>query len=451
MTHDLETMSRRLAATTNDVAPSRPPADLWTRGRRVRRRRQVATGVGAAAAVVALVLPAAAVAGFLPEQGDGTGQVAGTPTAAAAPALPDTLYAPGADAPRERAPGPLVAAYAFFVDDNDRERVAGVSAEDGRTVILPGVPSSADQGGYNVAKMALSPDGALLAYGRGGRLEDLDFGRDTDQQELVVRDLRTGDEVVAELPAAVADDLENLRSMRFSGGMLLVSLDRVPGDSLHAVDPSTGDTTALAPTGEPFLWAGASAAAPVFTVGRRVFTGAEPAQGRDPVLQAPAGYSIGAAAVSPDGSRAAVVMSELFDGTERSAPQLQMTSVDAPRVLQPLPVVAEGTQIDAWLPDGRLALRLPQQSTQPDVVEIDQQTWLLLDPDRLGQRERRVVDIAGVDPSGIVVASDALAAPLREAMDPSPFPVEALAVSVVALAAGASVVVLVRRRRRAAR
>ena len=445
MSPDGRTIEHRLDAAAGAIAPAPPPADLWSRGRRRRRVRQAAAGAGLAAAMAALVVPAALLAGVgAPDRDQGGAGIAAQP-AATDLALPDTLYRAPDDAPRERAPGPLAAVYA--TPRGEGEVVAGVSAVDQRTVVLPGVPSSREGGIASAPRYALSPDGSLLAFARG---KEFQMGSKRANQ-LVIRDLRTGDDVVADLGPRLVRDISGLRPMSFSGGVLMVSIDHAPDQSLHAVDPGTGEVTTLVPRGDALTFPGAASAEPVYTVGsRRVFLGAEPAAGRSPAFRGPDGFSLGPVAVSPDGQQIAIVATELYDGSTPEVPRVQVARVTGAARISTVTDLREGGHVEGWLPDGRLAVQLSQPVDDEGIVDTSESRWLILDVQRGRKIAAPALDEARVDSSQVVIAVDLLMRAQVPGVDPGSALRRHLAVGSALLLLGAAGSVWIRHRRRRA-
>lgn len=178
---DLRTHLERAAT---GAPPALPHADLWARGRRLHRRRQVGTLVVAAvAAVIVVVLAGLAIAPLRTDRGP-VAPAHGTPH------LFDHLYEPSPWLPGTRQKGPLGVAIAVFPAErksffHDRyDRIVGVSAQTGeyRFLDLPGFMGS-DRGDDEVA---LSPDGTHLAYWTSSPgTYDGDTG-------VAIYDLRTG-------------------------------------------------------------------------------------------------------------------------------------------------------------------------------------------------------------------------------------------------------------------
>jgi hypothetical protein len=194
MTDQLRLAFHDLAETTDHAAGSLPAPgahDLWTRGRRARRRR-VASSVLVAGAMLALagtVVPAV------------TDQLATTSTPAsydeADLAVPDRLWTPSTFAPTatgDHPPGPL--AVVGSAERRDGIFVTttptwfGVSAVDQayRWLDLPGMSSEYP------AEVSLSPDGRRLAYFVSGDPE-ASF-RQSDVVGYAVYDTVTGDVVL---------------------------------------------------------------------------------------------------------------------------------------------------------------------------------------------------------------------------------------------------------------
>ncbi|QWC84885.1 hypothetical protein KLP28_15240 [Nocardioidaceae bacterium] len=398
-------LSDDLDATAGAVHPSAPPDGLWQQGRRRRRTRHVAAGIGAVAAAIALVLPAAAVVGVGSDEGV---DPAGTSdTERSAPAIPDTLYPVPDEAPAARAPGQLAAAYAFTnLDDDGGSVVAGVSAVDGRTVVLPGVPATAGDGVGGGPRYALSPDGTLLAYARGGR-----FGMGQGQgAELVVRDLRSGQDLVADMPSREVLRISGLRPMGFSGGVLLVPTDEAPGQSLYAVEPATGEVTTLVSGAEVPTFAGAASEQPVLTVGRRVYIGADPVEGRNADYRGPRGLSLGAAGVSRDGDTLATVETDFQPGSSPDIATLRVGGFDVPPDVDSLRDIPGGGSVAAWLPDGRIVVQLTRPADRGGIPIPGQSRWQLFRPS--GEvAGTRVLDTSRVGDGGVVVAAGLLAEP----------------------------------------
>jgi hypothetical protein len=192
MTDQLREAFHDLAETTHEGAGSLPAPgahDLWTRGRRA-RRRQITSSVVVAGAVLALV---GAVAPTVTEQ------LGTTPLPAsydeADLAVPDRIWTPSSWAPEAGAdnpPGPLALiglasrrspwlatrSGAWF----------GVSAVDQtyRWLDLPGQATSED-----AQAISLSPDGTRLAYALGGEPSEPD--PQSDVVGFAVLDLVTGE------------------------------------------------------------------------------------------------------------------------------------------------------------------------------------------------------------------------------------------------------------------
>ena len=445
---DLDTVAERLdaaaRAATTSTTPSAPPSDLWRRGRTRRRAKQVAAGIGTLAAAAALVVPAALIVGA---GSDGSSRVADAPAGQPGPAIPDTLFPVPDDAPRVRAPGPLGVVYESATGSDAgpglRRSVVGVSALDGQSVILPGVPASAGLGLAGAPRYALSSDGSLLAYARGPAIRP-----SAGDDELVVRDLRTGEELVSDLAPRLVSRISGLRPMNFSGGFLLVSVDHAPGQSLHAVDPVTGAATTLVPRGGALTYPGAASSEPVFSVGRRVYLGTAPVSVRQADYRGPSGTPGAPAAVSPSGTRLATVETEPQSDVSPDIATLRLGG-EIPDDVDALRNVPGGGELEAWLPDGRIVVQLTRPTDRAG-LPLQGQTWFQI-VDGAGRFDSlRKLDESRVDGSTVVIASDLLAQPLRAGVEPDAYALGP-AVMLSAIGIAATVVALVVWRRRASR
>jgi hypothetical protein len=250
MTDQLREAFRDLAETTDEVAGTLPAPgahDLWTRGRRARRRR-IASSVlvaGATLALVAAVVPTV------------TEQLRSTPAPAshdeADLAVPDRIWTPSSWAPEAGAddpPGPLALTglaprrSPWVVTRS--EAWFGVSAVDQtyRWLDLPGQAASEE-----AQAVSLSPDGNRLAYALGGEPSQPD--PQSDVVGFAVLDLVTG-----EVTERVHETRFGLRSehLVWSGdSRWLVTAPaqyrKMRGSSdfaeFEAWNPSTGAVTAL--------------------------------------------------------------------------------------------------------------------------------------------------------------------------------------------------------------
>jgi hypothetical protein len=192
MTDQLREAFHDLAEATDEAADSLPAPgahDLWTRGRRARRRR-IASSVVVAGAVLALV------GGVAPTV---TEQLATTPAPASYDetdlAVPDRIWTPSSWTPEAGAddpPGPLALVglgprrSPWLVTRS--QAWFGVSAVDQtyRWLDLPGRATS-----EGAQAISLSPDGTRLAYALGGEPSEPD--PQSDVVGFAVLDLVTGE------------------------------------------------------------------------------------------------------------------------------------------------------------------------------------------------------------------------------------------------------------------
>jgi hypothetical protein len=252
MTFQLREAFHDLAETADEAADALPAPgarELWTRGRRA-RRRQIASSVVVAGAVLALV------GVVVPTVAD---QLGSTPAPAAYDkatlAVPDRIWTPSSWAPEAGAddpPGPLALVglaprrSPWLVTRS--EGWFGVSAVD-QTYRWLDLPGQATREGEQ--RVSLSPDGTRLAYVLGG--EPAEPNAQSDVVGFAVLDLVTGE--VTERVHETRFGLSNEQLVWSGDSQWLVTAPaqyrRMIGASdfaeVEAWNPSTGAVTPLGP------------------------------------------------------------------------------------------------------------------------------------------------------------------------------------------------------------
>lgn len=185
----MTTLHDRLAELADDAPPGGPVPDLWDRGRRVHRRRQVGTVVIAAVMLVAL--------GALGLLDWSRSQPAPSP-AGSSPAIPDRIWHPSPWLPGTDDAGELgqLAALQYATRQGwggSTYGVVGISATTGDYRFLDLPDSSEDE-------VALAPDGRHVAYWYTGETRLSPNSRSGPVVGVAVYDTTTGEVVRHEIP-----------------------------------------------------------------------------------------------------------------------------------------------------------------------------------------------------------------------------------------------------------